>query len=407
MNIALLHYSSPPIVGGVESVLAHHARLMTKAGHRVTVITGRGEIFDEHIPVQVFPLLDSRHPLVRETKIFLDQGQYPSGFNSLRDQIETEITSALKDFDILIAHNVASLHKNLALTAALNAAYQNPSFPRLILWHHDLAWTTPRYRSEMHPGYPWNLLRSNWEGARHVVVSAQRCRELTRLIGIPSKSIQIVPNGVDLQSFFKLEAKTIELVDQLNLLEAMPLFLLPARLTPRKNIELALQIMAELKTEYPNAMLIVTGPEGPHNPSNAAYKEKLLSLRDNLKLRGSVHFMAEVAEGFLPDSVIADFFRLADALLFPSSEEGFGIPMIEAGFSSIPVFCSDIPVLRELGGEDVSYFDLNMDPGTIAKQISKRLYHETTSRWALRAKHEYAWGSIYNLYIEPLLKEAM
>ena len=29
MKIALLHYSSPPVVGGVESVLAHHARLMT------------------------------------------------------------------------------------------------------------------------------------------------------------------------------------------------------------------------------------------------------------------------------------------------------------------------------------------------------------------------------------------
>jgi hypothetical protein len=34
MKIALLHYSSPPIVGGVESVLAHHARLMANAGMR-------------------------------------------------------------------------------------------------------------------------------------------------------------------------------------------------------------------------------------------------------------------------------------------------------------------------------------------------------------------------------------
>ena len=33
MKIALLHYSAPPIVGGVESVLAHHAREMAAAGH--------------------------------------------------------------------------------------------------------------------------------------------------------------------------------------------------------------------------------------------------------------------------------------------------------------------------------------------------------------------------------------
>jgi hypothetical protein len=36
MKIALMHYSSPPVVGGVESVLAHHARLMKKDGHDVT-----------------------------------------------------------------------------------------------------------------------------------------------------------------------------------------------------------------------------------------------------------------------------------------------------------------------------------------------------------------------------------
>ena len=34
-SIALLHYSVPPVVGGVESVLAQHARLMAGAGHAV------------------------------------------------------------------------------------------------------------------------------------------------------------------------------------------------------------------------------------------------------------------------------------------------------------------------------------------------------------------------------------
>jgi hypothetical protein len=51
MKIDLIHYSSPPVVGGVESVLAYHARLMAGAGHSVRIITGRGEIFDPGIPV--------------------------------------------------------------------------------------------------------------------------------------------------------------------------------------------------------------------------------------------------------------------------------------------------------------------------------------------------------------------
>ncbi len=117
-------------------------------------------------------------------------------------------------------------------------------------------------------------------------------------------------------------------------------------------------------------MLLVTGPEGPHNPANAAYRKKLLALRNELNLQNAAHFLADVTPEFMPDAVIADFYRLADALLFPSREEGFGIPIIEAAFSSMPVFCADIPVLRELGGEDVSYFDPDAEPRSIAKQIS-------------------------------------
>ena len=405
MNIALLHYSSPPIVGGVESVLAQHARLMTKAGHKVIILAGRGQSFDERIPVRTVPRLDSRQPEVMEVKRMLDQGKYTSAFDKLRDQIKKELLAELEGVDILIAHNVASLHKNLALTAALNEAYKTPGFPRLILWHHDLAWTTPRYRHEMYDGYPWDLLRSDWEGVTHVVVSELRRLELGKLLGIATEAIRVIPNGVDVNAFFKLEPQTIQLTEQLGLLEADPLFLLPVRLTPRKNIEQALQVLAELRNEFPKAALLVTGPEGPHNPANAAYRKKLLNLRDELNLQSAAHFLAEVTPESIPDGVIADLYRLADALLFPSREEGFGIPMLEAGFSSMPVFCSDVSVLHELGGEDVSYFQLDAEPRTIAKQISDRLGREATSRWRRRAKRRYAWDSIYKLDIGPLIEE--
>ena len=59
-NVALLHYSAPPIVGGVESVLGHHARLMAGAGHQVQIVAGRGEQTDPHIPFIHLPLADSR-----------------------------------------------------------------------------------------------------------------------------------------------------------------------------------------------------------------------------------------------------------------------------------------------------------------------------------------------------------
>ena len=407
MKIALLHYSSPPIVGGVESVLAHHARLMSNAGQQVAIFTGRGETFDESIPVHVLPRLDFRNREVSVVKKQLDKGERTTDFDTLKNKIQSELTEELVGYDILIAHNVASLHKNLALTAAIHDLTNQPGFPRLILWHHDLAWTTARYKHEMHEGYPWDLLKIPWQNAKQVVVSEFRRQELSSLLVIKPEDISVVPNGVDLNTFYKLEARTIQLVDQLHLIQADPLFLLPVRLTPRKNIELAIQVMASLRVYYPKAMLLVTGPEGPHNPSNAAYKNKLIALRNELDLNGMVHFLAEISSDFLPDAVIADFYRLANALLFPSREEGFGIPIIEAAFSSMPVFCADIPVLRELAGDDVSYFDPDGDPEGIAQQIRQRLESEKSSRWARDAKRRYAWESIYVQYIEPIIKEVL
>jgi glycosyltransferase involved in cell wall biosynthesis len=405
MRIALLHYSSPPIVGGVESVLAHHARLFANDGHEVTILAGRGENYDQRIPVRILPRLDSRHAEVMEVKSDLDEGKLTPAFNILLEKIKSELMAELNGFDILIAHNVASLNKNLALTAALYELNNTPNFPRIILWHHDLAWTTPRYSEELYDGYPWGLLRSNWKNVSQVVVSELRRSELADLINISKDSIRVIPNGVDLNSFYKFEERTTQLVEQLDLINADPLFLLPVRLTPRKNIEFALHILAELQKQYPNAMLLVTGPEGPHNPTNIIYKENLLKLRDSLKLQGSVHFLAETTSEFLPDAVIADFYRLADALLFPSLEEGFGIPIIEAAFSHIPVFCTDIPVLRELGGDDISYFSPDESPDYAAKQIIKRLESETTSRWSRRAKHAYTWEQIHSFHIAPLIQE--
>jgi glycosyltransferase involved in cell wall biosynthesis len=405
MKIALLHYSSPPIVGGVESVLAHHARMMANAGHQVTILAGRGKAYDGRIPVHILPRLDSRYHEVSAVKNQLDVGEVTADFDRLKNGIQSELMDELMGMDILIAHNVASLHKNLALSAAIHDASQQSGFPRLILWHHDLAWTTARYRHDMHEGYPWNLLKTPWKNARQVVVSELRRQELSTLFGIKLEEITVVPNGVDLNTFYKLEEHTIQLVEQLKLIQPDPLFLLPVRLTPRKNIELALKIMAKLRNFYPKSILLVTGPEGPHNPSNATYKARLISLRNGLNLQGVVHFLAEITTDFLPDAVIADFYRLGDALLFPSQEEGFGIPVIEAAFSSMPVFCADIPVLRELAGDDVSYFHPDGDPETIARQIWQKMESETTSRWARTAKCTYTWESIYVQYIEPIIKE--
>lgn len=403
-KIALLHYSAPPVVGGVESVLGTHARLMADAGHHVRIVAGRGAQTDPRIPFVQIPLADSRHPEVLAVKADLDAGRVPPRFEELTAALTANLREVLSDVNILLAHNVCSLNKNLPLTAAIQRL-ANEDQPQIILWHHDLAWTTPRYRSELHDGYPWDLLRQAWRGVKQVTVSDMRQGELAELFQIEAEEIAVVPNGVDAARFHKLEGQTSAFVRQLDLLNASPLLLLPVRITPRKNIELALHVCAQLLQHFPDTKLIVTGPLGPHNPANVKYFEKLTALRQELGLGNVVHFLAEFSSEYIPDEVISDFYHLADALFLPSREEGFGIPILEAGLAGLPIFCSDIPPLQSLGGSNVTYFSPEADASELASLIANCLSASAVFRMRTSVRKGYTWEQIYARQISPLLTE--
>jgi glycosyltransferase involved in cell wall biosynthesis len=211
---------------------------------------------------------------------------------------------------------------------------------------------------------------------------------------------------VDVAAFYKLEATTRDLIERLNLLSAVPILLLPVRVTPRKNIELAVRVLAHLRRDLPHACLIITGPLGPHNAANADYFKQLTGLRAELDLSGAVHFLAELIDGYLPDEVIADFYRLSDALIMPSREEGFGIPVIEAAFSHLPIFCADIPPLRALGRDDVTYFLPDDEPEVIASLLADHFRRDGVARWAMRARRTFSWARVYADHIAPLLEGA-
>ncbi len=320
-------------------------------------------------------------------------------------EIKSQLIEIIGNTDWLIAHNVCSLNKNLALTAALKQISENQIKPQFILWHHDFAWTTPRYRNELHDGYPWDLLCTDWPQAKQVVVSESRQIELAKLLNVNNRRISVVPNGIDAAYFLKLEVQTQEIYKQLELISAEPLILLPVRITPRKNIEYALKVLAELRKRFKNAKLVVTGPLGAHNPANVQYLEHLVELRRELNLGEAAYFLAELSDKSLSNEVISDLYRLADLLLFPSREEGFGIPILEAGLAGIPVFCADIAPFRELGGSQVTYFSLDIDPGDLANRLIKSL--ESSSVFALRKRvlQNYSWEKIYTNKIYRLLKK--
>ncbi|MEO8217657.1 MAG: glycosyltransferase family 1 protein [Acidobacteriota bacterium] len=109
----------------------------------------------------------------------------------------------------------------------------------------------------------------------------------------------------------------------------------------RKRIEHLLAIVARLSVLFPDVRLVRVG--GAFSPGQKALAKELgIAERINVA-------------PFIKPSRLAALYRSADVLLLPSSAEGFGLPMLEAMACGTPAIVSDLPVLREVGGEAAIY----------------------------------------------------
>lgn len=390
-RVAILHYSVPPIIGGVEVTIAAHARLLRENGYEVKLIAGRGD------DALLIPEIDSRAPRVEAVQRNLNRGSVTLEFHGLAHDIILALQDALREVDLLIAHNVVTLHKNLALTSALHDLVKQGNV-KLIAWCHDFAWQDPVYANDLHAGEPWDLLRTVWDNTRYVVVSEARRKLLAELLQLDASKIAVAPPGIDVSEFIQVTKKTAAWLKELHLLDGAPLLLLPARVTRRKNIELAIDIVAGLHEHGFKPKLVVMGPLGPHNPANHAYL-------DELKARAHADTIFLQEYGDVGDAERRDLYALVDALLFPSAREGFGIPILEAGLARLPIFCADIAPFRESAGELVHYFALDEAPEQIAARMAE--FFKTDARYLLKRRvvEKYSWDAIFRGRMEPLLNE--
>jgi glycosyltransferase involved in cell wall biosynthesis len=82
------------------------------------------------------------------------------------------------------------------------------------------------------------------------------------------------------------------------------------------------------------------------------YGAEIASTASRLGVARRVHLL-----DWLPDDDLEALWRMASCAAFPTLAEGFGLPVLEAMRRGVPVACSDIPVLREVGGHAARYFD--------------------------------------------------
>jgi glycosyltransferase involved in cell wall biosynthesis len=402
-TVALVHYAAPPVIGGVERVLARQAQLIADAGHAVRVVAGRGEALDPWVAFHEIPLIDPRNPTITRLQQALDTGEVPEDFASVTRGLANELAAALAGVDVVIAHNVCSLNLNLALTAALRQLMDRPGPPRLILWHHDLAWAAQAYASRMRAGHPWDLLRSGWPEAVQVVVSEARRQELAAISGLPVEEIRVIPNGINIETTLKLEPETRALFARVEVATASPLLLMPSRVTGRKNVELGLRTIAAMRAAGHRAGLIVTGPADPHQASGRAYMDLLHDLRQSLGLDASVWFLSEEYGAPPTDAVMSDLYRLADVLFIPSRDEGFGLPILEAAVARLPIVCTDLPSLREIAGDAALYIGPDDDPANVAARIQAWFESDRVTQLAGRVRTRHSWEALYRDQIAPLL----
>ena len=407
-RVGLLHYTSPPVIGGVETILEQQAIRLAARGYPISVISGRGAPIPDHpgITVIIIPELDSRHPDVTAVREALLKGNLPPAFDRLQQRIAEQLRAVGANLDVLIAHNVLTLHFNLPLTAAI-WALADSARPRIISWVHDLSWVNPLYRPWMHDGEPWNLLRRQHPRITSVFVSAQRLEEWTSLTGAQLDASHIVPNGVDPATLLKLGDKSQALAASLALFDADVVLLAPVRITRRKNLEWAIEATAGVKATGRRAQLLITGPPGPHDPRSIDYAGELKRLSERLGVQDCVRFLFEQSASSgdrypVDAATLSDLYMLSDVVLLPSASEGFGLPLAEAAIFRVPVVCTDLPAFREVAPEGATLVPISGGSPAFTRAVLEAI-ESPQARLRRHVLDALSWDRLISERIEPLL----
>jgi len=412
LETAILHYTAPPVVGGVEAVIRAHVDVFIRYGYPVTVVAGWGE--EAALPSGVnlvrIPEMETRYSSVARMSPQLEQGEVPPAFNDVVDRLIGVLTPLLSRFDVVILHNLFTKHFNLPLTVALHHLLDTGKMRRCVAWCHDFTWTSPSSRSKVHPGFPWDLLRTYRRDVTYVVVSRRRQHELASLFGCPPQQIRVIYNGVDPETLLGLSTEGGCLVSRLGLLESDLVLLMPVRVTQAKNIEYALQLVADLKARGCRPKLVVTGPPDPHDLDSMAYYQGLQALRQRLGVEDELRFVFESGPDpdqhfTIDEQVVGDLYRVSDVMFMPSHREGFGMPVLESGLAGLPVISTNVPAAEEIGAGDVITFDAEQDSDQLAEQLLTWTGSSPVHRLRRRVRQRYTWHAIFHRDIKPLLDD--
>jgi glycosyltransferase involved in cell wall biosynthesis len=255
-----------------------------------------------------------------------------------------------------------------------------PASIRRVVTLHDL---TPVLFPQHHP---WQrvlafrlLLRRALQGASAVIVDSSHTRtDLIERRMAPASKVTVVPLGVD--RAFRPGEGTPDLVRRYDLPQRF--ILTVGVFEPRKNHALLVRSLDRLHACGERIGLVIVGRDGwgwtdPLDTPALGH------------LRPWVRLVRNAADADLPD-----FYRHAAVFVYPSLYEGFGLPLLEAMASGVPVVASRVSCLPEVGGDAALYFD-PADADDCTRQLLAVLRNpeqrEGLIRAGLRRARVFSW----------------
>ncbi len=204
-----------------------------------------------------------------------------------------------------------------------------------------------------------------------ITISEFSRREISQHLHIKTEKIKIIYGGLPTPP--KQTQEKNENSAPIN----KPYFVAIGNARARKNLETLIKARLEASGKFQDCELLIIGKMDKS-------MEKLVAMAG-----AGIRFT-----GFVDEQEKYRLLGGAQALIFPSLYEGFGIPILEAQISKIPVLCSDIPAFREVAADSVLFFD-GKNPVDINDKINQLLNQpELAARLVVKGEintHRFSW----------------
>lgn len=307
-------------------------------GHECFCFCGESDWPEER--VHIVPEAHFNHPDILKISeaLFKDKrrpGDIARAIYKLKEHLKAKLYQFVQKFDLnlFIVENALSLPMNVPLGVALTEFIGETSMPT-IAHHHDFWWERSRYIGTPADDYLRSAFPCTMSTVYHVVINNVAARELAFRAGVGSIHI---PNVLDFNSpSYWPNSYADDMRQELGIKEGTTFLLQPTRIVPRKRIEMAITLARRMDTE---CVVVVTHESGDEGIKYQMYLEEFADLIGVKFLCASERF--NYLRQTTPDGrkvySIADAYRHADLVTYPSAIEGFGNAFLETIYYRRPI----------------------------------------------------------------------